>query len=674
MRGMRLVAVLLLSWMLLLAACEEESEVKAPPAPPPLVTPYFYVGDDAGMFDAPYPIEHMRRDDGTVRFDRMPNRHANFLGAMYQQQANEVSIGFSRNAAVFFRFDGNIAQDNLPADWAASLEEDCPVFLVNIEAGSAHYGERVPLTAYWQQNEDGYHPRFLLALLPYQGRALEPDELYAAVVLRSLGDSNGQPLATNPAFAAALAGEWPEGEFAAADAPSFAALADFLADVHLAADRISVATAFRTAHPIKPMLALRNANAALDDPDTADIKVIADYPDYYVLEGTFHMPMYQDGSAVYWTEGGRIHFDESGAPILVWWQKVRFSISVPKGKMPADGWPLLFYAAGQGGSYTEIFDRSPSAEVEAGEGPGKLLAQRGIACLGIEAHLTGPRHHLGSTTGYEFYNPLNLAAMSDNVRQGAAEYTYLIKVAERLAIDPTLCPEADSGAADSFFYDPANFFFWGHSTGATIGHLVLAVEPGFRAGLLTGAGASWIESLIYRQDPLPYAEIMKWVLNAHDFNEYHPIMTLFETAIDTSEPANFDPLWTTDPLGGGSPKDVLLVGDYPDAIVSPAMIEGMAVAAGFDLAGDELQPGTVDALETLAGRGQVSLPVAGNLAVGGADYTGVLLQYVASDDGHDLVFTQDALRYQTTCFFANIVNTGQATVPVGNTDVTAACE
>jgi hypothetical protein len=547
---------------------------------------------------------------------------------------------------------------------------------VNVEPGSAHYGERAPLSAYWQPDMDNYHPRFLLALLPYQGKALAEGEWYAAVVRRALGDNNGYPLAVNPTFAAALNGDWPDGEFAAVDAPAFAALGDYLDEVGVNPDDLAVATVFRTAEPVAQMTRLRNAVEALDDPAATDLKVIAEYPDYYVIEGDFRMPIYQEGARPYWTAGGQIRFDENGAPILAWWEKVRFSISVPKGTMPAGGWPLLFYAAGQGGSYTQIFDRSPDSANDPGEGPGKLFAQRGISCLGIEAALTGPRQPLGSATGIEFWNPFNLAALTDNVRQAAAEYTFLIKLARGLNIDPALAPLADPGGADSFFFDADNFFFWGHSTGASIGHLVLAVEPGFRAGMLSGAGVSWIDNVLNRQSPLPIGEILKWVLNAHAFNEYHPLLTVFETAVDTSEAANFDPLWVSDPPPNSAPKDVLLIAGYPDSYFPAPMIEGMEVAAGVDLAGEEIIPDTITALEALSGRGQIDLPAEGNLNIDGADYTGVIVQYAAPSgvDGHYVAFVMDEPRYQYTCFFRNIAALGRAIVPAPNDDVSASCE
>jgi len=52
----------------------------------------------------------------------------------------------------------------------------------------------------------------------------------------------------------------------------------------------------------------------------------------------------------------------------------------------------------------------------------------------------------------------------------------------------------------------------GHSMGATITPLVLAFEPRFRAAVLSGAGASWIANLLYKQEPLALAPAIELLL------------------------------------------------------------------------------------------------------------------------------------------------------------------
>ncbi len=666
-----------LAWMLWcvvwsLSACGADEETPDPaPAQPAAVAAYFDLSDDAGFWDCPFPIEHMRRADGTVRYDRFPNRFDNWLTQLYLDQADAAAEGFARGGAIHFRFDGQIDAANLPTTWRHSLDDDCPVLLVNVQPGSARYGERVPLTAHWRTAMGTYLPQYTLTLLPYQGKPLAPGEYYAAIVRTGLGDRYGRPLAIDAKFAAVMAGDWPEGDFAAADRPAFAALGDYLTDAGLAVGDVAVATVFRPGDPVARMKKIRAAVNALSAPEIRNVKLLADYPTYYVLEAETTLPIWQDGSRPYYDKGGRIYFDDDGDPVLVWWEWVRFAVSIPKGTMPDGGWPLLFYANGQGGSYTQVFDRAPGETNVPGEGPGKLLAHRGIACLDIEMAMTGPRHPLGSMTGIEFTNPLNSVAFRDNIRQAASDYIFLLKVARTLTIDPALVPEADPGAAESFFFDPDNFLFWGHSTGATVGDVLLGVEDAYRAALLTGAGVSWIYNLVYKQSPLPLGLALDWVLNADDWSEYHPLATVFQTTADGAEAANFAPWW----IDRAQPRDVLLIGGYADAYFPPPMIEGLAVAAGLDQGGEQVQPYSLDALETLGGRGQVSLPASGNIAADQGKATGVWLQVEAPAnlDGHYVAFNVEETMYQWSCFFASAVADGMATVPAPKGDVYAAC-
>jgi hypothetical protein len=209
-----------------------------------------------------------------------------------------------------------------------------------------------------------------------------------------------------------------------------------------------------------------------------------------------------------------------------------------------------------------------------------------------------------------------------------------------------------------------------------VGELVLAVEPDFRAGMLSGAGVSWIYNLIYKQEPLPLGDVFAALLGAQGLDEYHPLATLFQTAIEATEAADFAPHIVADALRAGRPRDFLLIGGYVDGYFPPPLIEGLAVAVGVDLGGAVVEPRALAALEKLAGRGAVELPASHNLQSGEAAATALLLQYAAPPgvDGHYVAFQTDAPRYQYGCFFDSLARTGVATVPAPQDDPFAPCE
>jgi len=437
---------------------------------------------------------------------------------------------------------------------------------------------------------------------------------------------------------------------------------------------VAAATVFRTGGFISGMQALQEAAASLPDPVPYDLSVLREYETYTIVQGKMIMPIWQDGERPYWTGGGKIHFQD-GAPVRQWDEEIRFAVSVPHRNMPSNGFPLLFYANGQGGSYTQVFDRGPTGESSGtpGTGPGLQFAHRGIACLDIEAATVGPRHPQGSTEGLAFFNFINLVAFRDNVRQAAAEFTMLIKMAGNLRIPPELVPGADAGGGE-IRYDDSHFYFWGHSTGSTIGDLALAVEPGFRAGILSGAGVSWIYNLVMKQAPFEMEPVFRLLTGADRIDIYHPLAQIFQNLCDDIEAAYYAPLWLDTQARGGGALNVLLIMGIFDKYFPPIMIDGLIAAAGVDLAGPLEREETLEAL-AFSGRERLSLPASGNIETAGGPVTGLTVQHRTPEDvdGHYAPFYLPEVKFQYTCFLESLARTGTAVLPETNPDSFAAC-
>ena len=100
-------ALLLLAVFLATGACSRSTGKHSSGEPSsqgvPGVQVYFRLTDDATFFEHPFPMEMMRRADGTIRFDRLVNRTGNRFADHYIRQADEKSNGFSRNAGIFSR-------------------------------------------------------------------------------------------------------------------------------------------------------------------------------------------------------------------------------------------------------------------------------------------------------------------------------------------------------------------------------------------------------------------------------------------------------------------------------------------------------------------------------------------------------------------------------------------
>jgi len=634
----------------------------------------FSTAGDAGFFDAPFPVEHMRREDGTIRYGLLPNPRNNVFAKLYIDQADRDTKGFSRAGVVYLPFDGPVNPENLPASPQESLRDDARVFLVNVDPASDRYGERIPVYVEWRDEPSVYVPGNLLALLPFQGVPLAPGAWYAAVVLDSLGGRDGRPLAPAEAIVAMREKGVPRGAWGPVNAEAFSRLWDYCDARGIPREGVAAATVFRTGDFVSGMQALRDAAAALPDPVPYDMTVLRRYETYTIVEGKMVMPIWQDGRRPYWTGGGRIHFRD-GVPVRQWDEEIRFAVSVPHRAMPPDGFPLLLYANGQGGSYTQVFDRGPTGEASGtpGMGPGLQFAHRGIACLDIEAATVGPRHPQGSTEGLAFFNFVNLVAFRDNVRQAASEFTMLVKMARNLHIPAAMVPEAGVPGGE-IRYDDSRFFFWGHSTGASIGELALAVEPGFRAGILSGAGVSWDYNLVMKQAPFALEPVFRFLTGEDRIDVFHPFTQIFQGLCDLIEAAYYAPLWLDPASRGGAPLDVLVIMGVFDLYFPPIMIDGLIAAAGVDLAGPLVHEETLEAL-ALSGRGLLPLPASANIGHPAGPVTGLAVQHRTPEgvDGHYAPFYLPEVKFQYTCFLESLARTGTAVLPEANPDPFAPC-
>lgn len=627
----------------------------------------FSTDADAGFFDAPFPIETLRRADGTVRWERLPPP-LNPLLNHYIEQADTLTRGFSAMGPYYLPFTGDIDAAGLPIDAVDSLSDDAPVVIVNIDPNSPDYGRHTPPTTKWYGAQTLYVPAKTLAVLPYQGAPLAEGAWHALIVFRELGDARGRLLESSRTMDDLRAGRAPDGTGGDVLVSSYARLWDWCDEAGVDPATVAVAAVFRTGVFTNEMRALRNATVAIAPPTYSGLTALVEYDGYTVIEGRTELPIWQDGERPYWTGGGGIAF-ENGEPVMRYRETVRFAVSVPKTPMPPGGFPLLFFANGQGGTYTQVFDRAGDGDdTVPGQGPGALLAERGIAAMDIEAPTVGPRHPDGSFSGIEFFNFWNLTAFRDNVRQAASEFSALANMAGALVIPAVLTPDAEVG--DGARFDADRFFLWGQSTGASIAELALAAEPRLRAGVLSGAGVSWNYNLAYKSEPFPFRVLLQLLVDP-DFDEYHPVAALFQNVLDPSEAAYFARRWYRDPFDEDRALDILLVMGVYDGYFPPHMVDGLTAAAGLDATAPAPWPETADAL-ALGGGEFVVAPVTANR--GGR--TAVTASYPQPQgiDGHYVAFVREDAMHQWSCFLESAAKDGVATLPAAVDDRHAPCD
>ncbi|MCA9772519.1 MAG: hypothetical protein KC466_08920 [Myxococcales bacterium] len=639
----------------------------------------FSLADDAAFFDAPFPIFTRVRADGTARWSDFPNPDGNPLVAAYIAAVDAGPKGFATQGAVYFPMTGAIDPATLPPTPEASAAPGASAYLIDVDPASPERGHRLPSLVHYAADGAKYRAAHLVAVLPHPGLVLRPGTLYAAVLTRAVRDAQGQPLPIVAEVGQTRAGQAPAGPNGAAMFALYANLWDTLDLIGEADEDVVVATVFRTQDPVSEQAALADYVRSGPAPEATELFQRADHPGFCVIEGRVDFPIFQDGERPYLFDGGEIHFDEMGAPIVQWTENVRFALSVPKGAMPAAGWPIVLWANGTGGSYLSVMNRG----VGAGQGPAKFYAARGIAALDTDPVLHGPRSPSGDPDGTLFFNPLNPIALRDTIRQSAVELTVLASLAENLAVDPALCPGVDaSAAADGMVhYDPERILFMGQSTGSTVGPVGMAADRRMRAGVFSGASGNWILQVVLKQSPFPLNPAISLVLGVWPslLDEFEPVLTLIQTLWDPADPTNYARwLYREDALSAldaGAPgAHVFKIQGILDTYSTPPQGAAFAAAMGMDLVEPVVEPSQIPTI-ALAGRGVIAPPASLNNAEGPAPVTAAYVQYAAEPghDGHYVSFDQDAPKYQYGCFFETFAATGAPVIFPRNDDPLAAC-
>ncbi|MEW6443165.1 MAG: hypothetical protein AB1640_19685 [bacterium] len=670
----------------------------------------FDLSQEGGFYDFPFPTDLLRKDEGGLDLSRYPHGGSGLFIALldrYVRLAAEHD-GFGLSTVSYFRFEAGLNASDFPST-PETLAEESPVFLADVDPSSAEYGRRFPLVMRFYTGADAAHPDNVLALAPLPGFVLSPNTRYAAVVLRALGDAAGEPLGSPLALQQLLHGSSPGGGPAGERArQAYAALVAYLEDRGIPPSAVAAANAFTTGDPVGETERIYDYAASLPPPaPAAPLVRTREYEAYYLLEGAFSAPQFQRGTPPYLLEGGEIVLDAEGYPVRQRDEEIPFALAIPKGPMPAAGWPLVIYIHGTGGVSTQLTDRGrqpdPNVPAPEGTGPALTFAARAIATAGCALPVHPQRG--GVPGGMTFYNVLQAAALPDNLRQGMAEQALFLRMLRQLRIDPSLCPETDAAlSADGRIgFDAAHLFSMGQSLGSLVLDQWGALEENLVALIPSGTAAHF-GTIGLEMREIPFPEILRLLLGTPEDQEldlFHPFLNLITLAWGPADPVNFAKHFFRDPLPGRSAKHVYMSQGFFDSFFPPPSQNAFIASAGLQLSGRPFAVDTFDqialereyasprcgierpcsesTLETMdyLGLDVADYPVSGNLASGdGGRVTAVVVEEFEDGilDGHNINFQLDGLKYQYGCFLRTLLDTGMPILlePAGTPE--AACD
>lgn len=496
---------------LLLIGCVED-----PSGPQPIWRPgsdYFY--------DTPWPSDTRRDPDGTISMAGWPNPQNTPLLNSYTEFAEEFE-GFGTSSPIYVAFGSAVDPITLPTP-KQSTQPGSSVILVDIDPGSPDFGHTVPLQWELRDLPDSFYlPDHLLAVAPVYGFPLRRSTRHALIVTTQVGSrADG--------FDAVWDRDHPDHEH-------YADLLDVLPFLGLGTDDIAIATTFTTRDPIAQMRDIAwFVRERLELPDLdLDLQYLETPANYHAFRTHYPSPVFTHGERPYDLEGGGFEFEEDGTPIVHSWDDMRLAVCTPLdlSNPPPDGWPVVIYQHGTGGSYRGFCNSDGPLEVA------NQLAPAGLIGLGIDQPLHGPRGEGNDLTNFNLFNPDSGVT---NFRQGAIDALYLAHALHDRQWTMTT-PDGQE-----IPLDPNNVLFMGHSQGGLTGALAAPFFGGdVKAAMLSGAGGVLAITVVVRKDIIDFEAMISGLLELPEdevLSPMYPVLGLVQMSVEVTDPVNYAPYW-----------------------------------------------------------------------------------------------------------------------------------
>lgn len=510
-----------------------------------------YEPDAPGFFDTPWPSNSRLNAQGGADLEKFPDA---LLIRLYRP-ALEAVRGTSLMPVTYMKLSRYPGASAIPLP-PKTIEATSPVQLIDVSAEGC--GQRVPLRVDVDQVGDKFIPANTLRAVPLPGFVLKPNRTYATVVLKTFGAEAGMAAVRPSAVTAALT-DGATGALADAYAPLRACLTT---GAGLDADAIATATVFTTQDATIEARLMRDV--VLDQQKT-QAPVIAGWKRVEsqlenaladIYEGSYEAPIFQRGETPYSARGGDLEFDEQGMPIVQRYEKVPFTVAIPKGA--TDGAPVLVWEDGTGaGKLSHIGDDHIDQALKDG-----------FVVFNFTPQFHAPREPSFEDPVTNTFNYLNPASGRTVFRQQAAETIYAVRVIREALQRQEGVPKLDD----------QRLLYGGHSQGAIVGGIIAGITDLFKAYSLNGIGGYLSTTIIYRKD---YTDIEKTIRNSlgvdRVLDRYHPAVQLAQLGVDAVDPQSYAPNWKGIP-GEFAGSHVFMINGNADATTAPDGISAITVA------------------------------------------------------------------------------------------------
>jgi hypothetical protein len=557
--------------------------------------------------------------------------------------------GFSDIAAITFRFSADIDFSTTSGD---------SVRLIDVTPGPS-LGRLLGRSWEYSPGRTKYSCLYRFTLRNSPAEPMEPGHTYAAFLTTAFRSKAGDAPVVDPDLAAvlgatppsdaSLSNAWnaykPLRDWAAmqgAMAPDIAGAAVFtVQDAPGHMQRLAAAVAAQPAPTLSALTLCGPGVTSPCDDGTPDRACGSGGGAYDEIHGRLSVPIFQAGTEPYDTpaDGGGI-VETAGAPVVARTENVCFALSIPRppAVMPAGGWPLVVYGHGTGGSMRSFIGDGVAGAMAGLAAP--------VAVLGFDEVEHGARRGASTKKPDDLvFNPLNPRAARDNFVQGAADVLQALRLPS-VKLDAAASP---TGAAVAF--DPTRVAFFGHSQGSTSGELAIAVSSTVQAAVLSGAGSFLTRSLLEKTMPQNIGAGLTFLIG-EPLDADHPVMTVFQSFFDRSDPLSYNQLTLVHPPVPLPSKHLLMTWGTGDTYTPRSTLQ----ANGESLGNIPLVAPMLESYSVAPIPRPVSLNVTGG---DGVKRTAVLLQYMATGyDGHFVAQMNPSAVADWTAFLGTYFATG----------------
>jgi pimeloyl-ACP methyl ester carboxylesterase len=650
----------------------------------------FDLNDEAPEYGrSPFPTDALLegRNIGPIAgLERMAKQHFDLIGAHLS-----TLDGWGLRPTVQFFIEGEIDPDTIPEDVTRSLDD--ALIVLDVDPDTGEDGAALPFE--WRYVHDSATHRNFIAGSPAMGTQLREGTRYAAIVTTDVKAPDGTSV-FGALELAKLESDPPARWKTTADA--YLHVREFPE----LAGRVAGITVFTTQHASDTLVKARNeiANvASVPAPTLAfeDDELIFDTPakltkllgnaardttgpraglerwgadnptgmahDHIavIATGTTTIARFiGDDAGTDGPDDETFLLERDGVAKVRSVDTIPITVILPKGPMPAAGFPVIVFGHGLGGSRKDMLNLA------------EPLCAQGYAMIGIDMWNHGLRlsptdagNNLGSKPDFTgdrtirdgfsddadgiayvafFESFMNLSAIRDSIRQSALDIS---RVAMLVQTNPSLEElDAPFGSTTPKF-DKTRVAYLGQSFGTIVGTDLAAIEPSIGLFILNVAGGGLLDHIFPNSAKIgelavPLAEQLYRTQGTLD--RFHPLVGAMQATFDGADSLTFARHVLKDRFTINNElvdrRHVIMIEAVGDEVMPNRATEALARSFGLHL----LKPN----ISVPTGMLQIESPGEGNVN----NQTAVLVQYEPATHGYNWSAETGELEYQPGYPFA----------------------